>query len=100
MIDQWFSLEDSTQQQNYTLFATQSNMADYNNVLSTIIRETADQHLPPLKKKTKQRKQKANKSSTKLYGRPLTNISPLWKTKQNKENKKLTSLQQNSTECS
>ena len=29
---------------NYTSFATRSDMEDYNNVLSTIMQETADQH--------------------------------------------------------
>ena len=35
-------------QGNYTLFATRSNMADCNNVLSTIIRETANQQNLPV----------------------------------------------------
>jgi len=62
-----WSLEASTS----SLFAMQSNMADYNNVLSTIIQETTDQHLPPLEKR-KQKKsvgtlKSAYKSSTKLF---------------------------------
>ena len=57
-------------QENYILFATRSNMANYNNVLSTVIHKTADKHLPRWKKiQIKQNKIKSKR--TKEFGGSL-----------------------------
>ena len=65
-------------------------MVDYNNMLSTILLETADQHLPPLKKKkaNKTKKEQVNKRSQWVPLRQLTSLQQSF------------TLQQNSTECS
>lgn len=47
----WKSLEAISSKRTILLFATRSNVANSKNVLSTIIRDIADQHLPTLDKK-------------------------------------------------